>query len=79
MVPITLKPKSKTSLMLVGIIKSTSSMSLENLLMILPRGVVSKKAIVEDKMWVNISSCSFIEALNVPIVIMITATSTDVD
>ena len=47
--------------------------------MILPRGVVSKKAIVEDKMWVNISSWSFIEARNVPIVIMITATKTDVD
>ena len=47
--------------------------------MILPRGVVSKKAIVEDRMWVNISSWSFIEALSVPIVIMITANKTEVD
>ena len=54
-VPITLNPKSNTSFMFVGIIRSTSSMSFENLLMILPSGVVSKNAIVEERMCVNIS------------------------
>ena len=49
-VPMTLNPKSKTSFMLVGIIRSTSSMSFENLFMILPSGVVSKNAIVEERM-----------------------------
>lgn len=78
-VPITLKPKSNTSFIFVGIIRSISSISFENLLMILPRGVVSKNAIVEDKMWVSISLWSFIEALNVPIVMIITASNTEVD
>ena len=47
--------------------------------MILPRGVVSKNAIVDDKIWDNISLCSFMDALNVPIVMIITATRTEVD
>ena len=45
----------------------------ENLLIILPMGVVSKKAIVEDKIFSSNSSCSLVEALKVPIVITITA------
>ena len=47
--------------------------ALENLLIILPIGVVSKKAIVEDNIFSSNSSCSLVEALKVPIVITITA------
>ena len=37
--------------------------------MILPKGVVSKKAMVDDMMCLNMWSCSETEALKVPMVI----------
>ena len=40
-----------------------------DLLMILPKGVVSKKAMVDDMMCLNMWSCSETEALKVPMVI----------
>jgi len=45
--------------MCVGIIRSTSSISFENLLMILPMGVVSKKAMVDMRMCSSSSLCNF--------------------
>jgi len=46
--------------MWVGIIRSTSSISFENRLIILPRGVVSKKLIVDIKMCSKSSLCNYI-------------------
>ena len=53
--------------------RSISSMSLEKRLMMRPTGVVSKKAMVEDKILLRRSLCNLTEAFKVPMVIIITA------